>query len=76
VYDDVPDDDFEPRDRSEYMKEYYKRKQNEKGRICFVCGEKCKGEMLKMARKNFCGASCVKEYLFKMNENRMAKIIV
>ena len=76
VYDDVPDDDYEPRDRSAYMREYYRKKQKQKDRICFRCGEKCKGEMIRMARKDFCSTNCVKEYLFAMNENRMEKIIV
>lgn len=76
VYDDIPDEDDEPRDRSAYMREYYRRKRAERNKICVICGKACEGEMLRMSKQNFCGTECLSEYLLTKNESRITKIVV
>lgn len=59
--------------RKEYMRRYYVEHQNYDNH-CAWCGKECKGEMIRIDWKNYCGINCVMCHLYEKNEKRM-KII-
>lgn len=65
-------------DRSEYMrKKYLERKEKSlKDKICKYCGKECRGEMIRIDGKNYCGINCVLCYLYDKNESKMQIVVV
>lgn len=64
------------KDKSAYMREYYRKKRQEKNKFCSECGKKCEGEMFRISKKNFCSKKCISKFLLQRNEKKITKVYV